>query len=247
MVDAAADPFLVVKEEVEASIKNAKSLYERWQALYNDKRADEDEFKWTTKELRTTLKGIEWDLDDLGETVAIVEREPERFNLPASEIEARKRFIRQTGEMVKEYVAATSPQRIKARNESESRDALLGSSKYSRYEKLEKEIQDDNQGFIDDQHQTQTMIMREQDQQLSEVGQTIGVLKQMGTMIGDELDDQADLLEDMDNEMTSTSDRLTGVLKKLDKTLNITRDGKQSCLICLLLIILMILIIVYVT
>ena len=94
---------------------------------------------------------------------------------------------------------------------------MMGSSKYSRYEKLEKNIQDDNQGvltsqptmltmpcpvlvvgssylectgFIDDQQQTQSMIMQEQDQQLEEVGQTIGVLKQMGTMIGDELESQ---------------------------------------------------------
>ena len=34
------------------------------------------------------------------------------------------------------------------------------------------------------------MIMREQDSQLEEVGATIGVLKHMGTVIGDELEDQ---------------------------------------------------------
>lgn len=34
------------------------------------------------------------------------------------------------------------------------------------------------------------LIMREQDTQLEEVGQTIGVLKDMGRAIGDELEDQ---------------------------------------------------------
>ena len=65
----------------------------------------------------------------------------------------------------------------------------MGRSKYSRYEKLEREMQSENQGFIDGQQQSQQMVMREQDTQLQEVGQTIGVLKNMGVMIGDELDE----------------------------------------------------------
>lgn len=47
----------------------------------------------------------------------------------------------------------------------------------------------DTKGFIENEYQTQQMVMREQDTQLSEVSQTIGVLKNMGVMIGDELDD----------------------------------------------------------
>ena len=67
--------------EVEESIKKAKALHERWQALYKNPRADKEELQWTTKELRTTLKGIEWDLDDLGETISIVEKDPGRFKV----------------------------------------------------------------------------------------------------------------------------------------------------------------------
>jgi syntaxin 6 len=102
--------------------------------------------------------------------------------------------------------------------------SLMGKGKYSRYERLEQEIQDQNQGdftstrvrplrlngdhaldtppssrpsqpptgFIDGQQQSQTTIMREQDSQLEEVGQTIGNLRQMGEMISDELESQAE-------------------------------------------------------
>ena len=35
------------------------------------------------------------------------------------------------------------------------------------------------------------MIMKEQDDQLEEVGKAVGVLKTMGTVIGQELDEQA--------------------------------------------------------
>ena len=52
---------------------------------------------------------------------------------------------------------------------------------------------------------------------------------------------------DFGHEMDSTTDRLSNTLKKLDKVMNVTKDGKQSCAIVMLLVILLILIIVYFT
>ncbi len=45
----------------------------------------------------------------------------------------------------------------------------------------------------------------------------------------------------------ATNDRLQNVLKKLDKTLGITKDGKTTCAIVVLLVIIVILIIIYFT
>lgn len=55
------------------------------------------------------------------------------------------------------------------------------------------------------------------------------------------------MLEDMDQEMSSTGDRLKHVLQKVDKTLAITRDGKQSCCICMLIILVFVLMLIYIT
>ncbi|EGD72394.1 hypothetical protein PTSG_00414 [Salpingoeca rosetta] len=244
---SSTDPYFVVKEEVENSIANAERLYARWQRMFTSRSADDAEFKHTTEQLKTNIKSIEWDLEDLAETVSIAMREPHKFNLSQSELSNRNDFIETSKQKLKALKDGTSDARIKAKQEKDQRSDLMGRSKYSRYEKLEREIQAENQGFIDDQQQSQQMVMREQDTQLQEVGQTIGVLKNMGIMIGDELDEQNDMLEEMDEEMTSTSDRLRGTLKKLDRTLAITRDGKQSCCICLLLLTLIVLIIVYVS
>lgn len=51
----------------------------------------------------------------------------------------------------------------------------------------------------------------------------------------------------MDTEMNTTQERLLAVMRKVDKTLSISRDGKQSCCICLLVIIVLILMVVYLT
>ncbi len=50
-----------------------------------------------------------------------------------------------------------------------------------------------------------------------------------------------------DEEMDSTTNGLSNTLKKLDKVMNVTKDGKQSCAIVMLLVIVVILIIVYFT
>eukprot|EP00052_Salpingoeca_macrocollata_P003227 m.34876 g.34876 ORF g.34876 m.34876 type:complete len:244 (+) comp13138_c0_seq4:62-793(+) len=242
---SSADPFAVVKNDVQQALSNAKALYARWTQLLESP-GDAEEFSWTSKELRSALKSITWDLDDLAETISVVEQAPERFKMSADELASRKAFVADTKSTVKnmqEHVAQ-SKGREKAKSQAESRSALLGSS---RYDKLQQEIQSENQGFIEDEQQRQQLLMREQDEQLGEVTQAIGVLRQLGETIGDELDDQNEMLEEFDMEISSTQDRLSATLKKLDRTLHITKDGKQSCCICLLLIILLILIIVYFT
>jgi len=247
MASTASDPFLVVKEEVESSIKNAQALCTRWEQLFNDRKADKSEFEWTTSELRTNLKSIEWDLEDLSETVAIVKQTPDKFQLSAAEIKTREEFITRMTMVLKDMQNKTSEARVKAKKEEGNRESLVGSAKHSRYDKIQKGIQEENQDFINQQQQQQSMIMREQDTQLEEVHQAVTTLKQMGEQISDELDDHNDLLEEFQGEMTSTTDRLRGVMEKVDKTLAITRDAKQSCCICILIIIVFILMLVFIT
>ena len=47
----------------------------------------------------------------------------------------------------------------------------------------------------------------------------------MGHVIGNELDEQAELLDDFENEMENTSQRLVRTLAKVDKALNITKGA----------------------
>eukprot|EP01147_Barroeca_monosierra_P010657 gene10657-2771_t len=220
---SAADPYFVVKEEVSSSIESTESTFQRWKYLYSSRKSDDQEFIHATEKISKSLKSITWDLEDLEKTVKIVEENPAKFNLDVSEIETRKAFVRQAKKRMEAVQDGISPEKLQKKREKDERDALVGRSKYSRYEKLEKQIESENQGFIENEYQTQQMVMREQDTQLSEVSQTIGVLKNMGVMIGDELDDHHEMLEEMDEEMNTTSDRLKGTLKKLDRTLAISR------------------------
>ncbi|SPP73974.1 blast:Syntaxin-10 [Drosophila guanche] len=63
------DPFFVVKDEVFKALNKTRGLYLRWRELGEDGGA---EVEWTTTELRNSLRSIEWDLEDLEDTINIL-------------------------------------------------------------------------------------------------------------------------------------------------------------------------------
>ena len=95
----AQDPFFAVKEEVEHSITVVNQLFEKWQELRSDqKKADECE--WTSSELLSGLRSIEWDLQDLEDTVSIVESSREKFQVDDEEVQANAAFSAPTFQLL---------------------------------------------------------------------------------------------------------------------------------------------------
>ena len=80
------DPFFAVKEEVEHSVTVVTQLHGKWKELLKSK-AKGDEQEWTTSELLSGLRSIEWDLQDLEDTVSIVEGNRQKFQLQDSDVE----------------------------------------------------------------------------------------------------------------------------------------------------------------
>ncbi|KAG8233284.1 hypothetical protein J437_LFUL013628 [Ladona fulva] len=68
------DPFFVVKDEVSKALNKTRGLYRRWVELQDGQLEDisKDELEWTTTELRNALRSIEWDLEDLEDTIDIL-------------------------------------------------------------------------------------------------------------------------------------------------------------------------------
>lgn len=88
------DPYLAVKDEVDHSLKVVVDLHARWGELRAS--GGGEEFDWTSSELLSGLRSIEWDLQDLEDTVSIVEGKLARFQLEESDVQARKDFIDET-------------------------------------------------------------------------------------------------------------------------------------------------------
>ena len=83
-----------------------RGLFERWKNCsdnnsFLDKNRQSEEREWASTELKNALRSIEWDLEDLEDTVNIVEKNPTKFRIDVAELEVRKKFILQTKEEVR--------------------------------------------------------------------------------------------------------------------------------------------------
>ncbi|MEQ2205272.1 hypothetical protein XENOCAPTIV_006773 [Xenoophorus captivus] len=61
-----------------------------------------DELDWSANELRNCLRAIDWDLEDLSETISIVESNPGKFKLGENELQERRDFVERTRKSVQE-------------------------------------------------------------------------------------------------------------------------------------------------
>ena len=90
------------------ALHNTRELYERWRAVDEgrDIRSIEEQ-EWAATELRNALRSIEWDLEDLDDTVQIVEKNPAKFRIEAAELAVRKGFITSTRDEVSQMKRRT--------------------------------------------------------------------------------------------------------------------------------------------
>lgn len=82
---------MYIFSEVYKALNKTRGLFLRWQ---NDGGEGHSETDWTTTELRNSLRSIEWDLEDLEDTIVIVEKNPQKFKLDNRELLIRKEELR---------------------------------------------------------------------------------------------------------------------------------------------------------
>lgn len=59
--------------EVVSALAKARNYYQRWSDYQSDPNCvTKDEIEWITTELRNGLRSIEWDLEDLEETIGLL-------------------------------------------------------------------------------------------------------------------------------------------------------------------------------
>lgn len=240
------DPFFVVRDEVRQSLSTAQSHYSQWCMLL-DSDVDIDKIQGVASELRNCIKSIDWDLEDLEQTIKIAEANPHKFRLDYGELESRKQFIRDTRGVVKKIKDHMGSDGVKSKLESLKRKSLLSSAREKkprgRYARLDEELERSNQDYIDQQRHQQQVVLQQQDEQLDRVGASVSTLKRMGETIGDELDDQQMMLEEFEREVEHTDSRLRSLTSRVNKAI---RKSGDKCQIITILVLILVLIIVIV-
>ena len=103
------DPFIMVRDAVSKSLIETEDIFNRWKDIHSKPYLGSvQELGQLTKQLRERLKGVEWDLEDLDETVKVVESNPERYRVETEELNRRKGFILKSSTRVKVVIWSQS-------------------------------------------------------------------------------------------------------------------------------------------
>ncbi|KAM3968460.1 syntaxin 6 [Aphomia sociella] len=255
------DPFYVVKDEVFKALNKTRGLYLRWQEISKAPTIpNSPEVEWTSTELRNALRSIEWDLEDLEDTISIVEKNSSKFKIDNKEICERRSFIEATKQEVKVMKSKMSLNRNRD-NDGTAREPLLGEEspmhfgnywtstpKYSKYSKLANQTDSPNRfdAYDNDIMSMQEKMLNNQNDQLQVISNSVGSLKTVSKQIGMELDEQAVMLDDLNTELENADSKLDSTIKKVAKVLHMNNDRRQWLAIAILVGLLVLILILFV-
>ncbi|KAJ3278729.1 Syntaxin-6 [Borealophlyctis nickersoniae] len=229
------DPYFALKDEVELNVSNASKLFQNWNQSLNaaDSSSSADAFRRDTETLKETLLDIDEDLKALEETIDILsffpldadrQANPAKFRLDPREIAQRKNFIASTRRTVQIRLQdmksqVTNPGILRNRAEKETRETLFQTKKSvkttDKYGRTEEEYRMSNARFIEREQQQQQLLMQRQDEQMDDVYDTVVGLKDVAAVMGNELEDQAGLLQDLEANVDTTAGKLQLGLRRM--------------------------------
>lgn len=242
-------------------MNKTRGLYLRWQEISKAPTIpNSPEVEWTSTELRNALRSIEWDLEDLEDTISIVEKNSSKFKIDNKEICDRRSFIEATKQEVKVMKGKMSLNRNRD-NDGTAREPLLGEEspmhfgnywtstpKYSKYSKLANQTDSPNRfdAYDNDIMSMQEKMLNNQNDQLQVISNSVGSLKTVSKQIGIELDEQAVMLDDLNTELENADSKLDSTIKKVAKVLHMNNDRRQWLAIAILVGLLVLILILFV-
>ncbi|KAL6050245.1 Syntaxin-6 [Balamuthia mandrillaris] len=230
------DPFYVVKEEVQQSVNGAKTLFARWEELLeHSNTAQDEEFKFTGTELKTVIRSIEWDLQDLEETIRIVQNNRAKFQIEEAEVATRQAFVQEVKNTIANMKTKMNSAQTQAKMERDKRKVVEHSTKPSRGKErnqrsmLEDAIHQENENFFQQQRLQQMRLREEEDMELDELHAGVEKLEEIGITINDELTAQESLIKRLGDEVDNTNSKILFGIKKLSTLIDQSSGSSALC------------------
>ncbi|KAL8233648.1 hypothetical protein R6Q59_019748 [Mikania micrantha] len=230
---SAQDPFYIVKEEIQESIDTLQATFHQWEHIP----VTSGEQTRLTKELLSNCESIEWQVDELEKAISVASRDPVLYGINQAELERRIKWTRtartQVGN-VKKLVTGTGHSTLSGMREGLMRLPNSHQDQASHYV-------EDNDDFITSESDRQTLLIRQQDEELDELSASVERIGSVGLTIHDELHAQEKLIDDLGSEMDSTTNRLDFVQKKVAMVMKKASAKGQMMMILLLIILFIVL------
>ncbi|KIW68327.1 hypothetical protein PV04_04280 [Phialophora macrospora] len=249
------DPFLSVQSDVLTTLSSTRHLFSSYLRIRTlSPSPTSPELVQSRSDLQSNLQTLTADLADLLDSVQAVESDPYKFGLDVAEVQRRRGFVKDVGDEVegmrRELEGVTHETHV-AGGHVASMAAGTAAGGAGRAGKLPApasfedahDDDDDNDPYGEFAQQQQEVMMREQDEQLDGVFQSVGVLRGQAEDMGRELEEQGALLDEVDTLADRVGGKLQVGVKKVGEVIRRNEDSVSSCCIAVLIVVLIILLI----
>ncbi|KAJ6935604.1 syntaxin-61 [Populus alba x Populus x berolinensis] len=239
-MSSAQDPFYIVKEEIQESIDKLQSSFHQWERISSDS----EEQVHLTKELLAACESIEWQVDELDKAISVAARDPSWYGIDEAELEKRRRWTStaraQVGNVKKAVVAGKELNLSGTASVNGMRRELMRMPDIQQTDKSNQYAQD-NDDFIQSESDRQMLLIKQQDEELDELSASVERIGGVGLTIHEELLAQERIIDDLDTEMDTTSNRLDFVQKKVAMVMKKASAKGQLMMIVFLVVLFIIL------
>ena len=219
-------------------MKGVDSLYERWNLLLGEGNPKTvEEFEWATNQLKSMIDDVRDDLDELEESVEVVEKNPSQFFFSQEEVGKRKAFVQGTQRKMDEMAKKLSSPQTRQKIEGWKKEMLMKqkSPVIDKNEGWKEVIEGDNQEFLQQQQMRQQEIRVDQERGLERLGESLGTIHEHAVTISNELEASNKLIEEVEGDMDRTMLGMQKAIRKLDRLLE--KTGTCGSIIILIVLI----------
>ncbi|KAI0090398.1 t-SNARE [Irpex rosettiformis] len=249
------DPYNTVQEEVQTSLQAASTLRSSYLRIRSTAREpDSEELVWARNELKATLAALEADLEDLEESVKIVESTGARmFGLEEQEVIERRRYVEFVRKEIDNMrVELESEPGIRSRptsrlgmpspriGPSATATGVTGDdqSEWAKQEQQVKLISVPIRYAADTPYAAKMMI-RQQDETIDTIAGTLTTLAEQAGLMGQEISEHNEMLTDLERNVDGTDSKLGNAMRKMKWFIRQTEERKSGWCIAILIVILM--------
>ncbi|KAM9976594.1 hypothetical protein ACTFIR_010436 [Dictyostelium discoideum] len=223
------DPFNLIEKSVNESIININKNYNKWYSLLNETNTfSNKEFKFYTKEINRMINDIEIDLNDISNSIKIIEynNKNEKFkNIPKQEIQRRSEFLKESKNEINNIkIKLSNEEVIKKINNDKLKNQEFNnnnnynytkSNNYTNYIKHQNQIKDTE--FLNEQIEYKKSLMDKQDKELDYLLGDVKTIHEISLEIQKELEIQNKILGNLNDRADQSLFSLNSVMRQLDR------------------------------
>ncbi|KAJ4490151.1 syntaxin 6, N-terminal-domain-containing protein [Lentinula aciculospora] len=241
----ATDPYHAVQQEIQTSLQTAGQLRASYVRIKNMAREDSEELGWARSELKATLAALEADLEDLEDSVKIVETTgPRMFGLEESEVQERRRYVAYVRKEVENMRAELNTERSASSQNLPSYNPSSRSHSGQDTPRIEPERDPDEDHQDAWAREEQQFMIQEQDRTMESIVGTLSTLAQQAGLMGQEIGEHNEMLDDLETGVDRTDSKLSDAMRKLRKFARESEERGSGWCVVILIVVLMILLLV---